>query len=69
MANPILKAMGYGVQTQQSSNIVEEFKKFKSNFKGDPTEVLNNMLKSGEVTQEQVNKAREIAELIKGIKK
>lgn len=69
MANPILKAMGYGVQTQQSNNIVEEFKKFRSNFKGDPNEVLNNMLKSGDVTQEQVNKAREIAELINGIKK
>lgn len=69
MANPILKAMGYGVQTKQSNNIVEEFRKFRSNFKGDPNDVLNNMLKSGDVTQEQVNKAREIAELINCIKK
>ena len=43
------------------ANMMQEFQKFKQNFQGDPKAQVQQMLSSGQITQEQFNKASQIA--------
>ena len=62
MSNPI-----YGLLNGQQNNMLTQFQKFKQSFKGDPNQTINQMLQSGKVTQEQVNRATQIANQMKGM--
>lgn len=66
MANPLMHIIGAQVSNQNKS-IVEQFNEFKANFKGDPQKKINEMLSSGQITQQQLNQATEMAKLIKGM--
>lgn len=39
------------------SNIRKQFEQFKQGFKGDPQATVQQMLNSGQITQEQLNQA------------
>lgn len=43
------------------ANMIEQFEKFKQNFQGDPKAQVQQMLNSGQITQEQFNKASQMA--------
>ena len=43
------------------ANMMQEFQKFKQNFQGDPKAQVQQMLNSGQITQEQFNKASQMA--------
>ena len=62
MSNPI-----YGLLNGQQNNLLTQFQQFKQSFKGDPNQTINQMLQSGKVTQEQVNRATQIANQMKGM--
>ena len=62
MSNPI-----YGLLNGQQNNLLAQFQQFKQSFKGDPNQTINQMLQSGKVTQEQVNRATQIANQMKGM--
>ena len=62
MSNPI-----YGLLNGQQNNMLAQFQKFKQSFNGDPNQTINQMLQSGKVTQEQVNRATQIANQMKGM--
>lgn len=62
MSNPI-----YGLLNGQQNNMLAQFQQFKQSFKGDPNQTINQMLQSGKVTQEQVNRATQIANQMKGM--
>lgn len=68
MANPLLQTLGVSSKSN-NKNIVEQFKEFKNSFQGDPQAKINELLTSGKVTQEQINQATEMANLIKGLMK
>lgn len=68
MANPLLQSLGVSSKSN-NKNIVEQFKEFKNSFQGDPQAKINELLTSGKVTQEQINQATEMANLIKGLMK
>jgi hypothetical protein len=64
--NPIYQQYGRGNQPQ---NILQQFQQFRQNFSGNPQQIVQNMLNSGQITQEQVNRATQIAnQLIRFIK-
>lgn len=48
-------------QLNPMANMIEQFKQFKQNFKGDPKAQVQQMLNSGQITQEQFNKASQMA--------
>lgn len=62
MSNPI-----YNLLNGQQNNLLAQFQQFKQSFKGDPNQTINQMLQSGKVTQEQVNRATQIANQMKGM--
>lgn len=62
MSSPI-----FGLMNKQNNGFLSQFQQFKSIFKGDPGQTLNQMLQSGRVTQEQVNRAVQIANQYKGM--
>ena len=43
------------------ANMMQEFQKFKQNFQGDPKAQVQQMLNSGQISQEQFNKASQMA--------
>ena len=43
------------------ANMMQEFQKFKQNFRGDPRAQVQQMLSSGQISQEQFNKASQMA--------
>lgn len=52
MANPLYKQ--YGPQ-QQNNDLDSKFAQFASQFKGDPKAMVQQLLNSGRMTQEQYN--------------
>lgn len=63
MANPLMNILGVSFQTRNKS-IVEQFRDFRNNFKGDPQAKINEMLSSGQITQSQLNQATEMAKMV-----
>lgn len=70
MANPLLGMMGNMMMGGMGGNggnnplqMLQQFNKFKQSMQGkDPNAMLNEMLNSGQVSQEQVNQAKQMAE-------
>lgn len=62
MSNPL-----YNLLNGQQNNLLAQFQRFKQSFNGDPNQTINQMLQSGKVTQEQVNRATQIANQMKGM--
>lgn len=53
MSNPLYDQFGQ----VNNDNIMNRFKQFQQTFKGDPRQMIQNMLNSGQITQEQLNNA------------
>ena len=48
-------------------NFMKEFTNFKNNFTGDPQQRIQQMLNSGQITQQQYNAAVQKANMIKAL--
>ena len=48
-------------------SFVNQFKTFKQNFKGDPRQQVQDMLNSGQMTQEQLEQCEKIAQSFQGL--
>lgn len=61
--NPLIKNQTQQNQQQnQQSNWLVEFNKFKNEMAGkDPNQILNELIQSGKVNQEQLNQAMDFA--------
>lgn len=64
MANPFKAAMGGSMSQGGPMGVSGMFQNFMQNFVGDPTQVLQSKLNSGEISQQQYNQLRGIAEQI-----
>ena len=63
MANPIFNQFGNS-QYGNMNGMLQQFQKFASQFKGDPKEQVQQLLNSGRVSQEQYNRAVQMANAI-----
>lgn len=64
MSNPIYQSM----QNQMpQNNMIQQFLRFKQNFRGNPQEQVQQLLNSGRVTQEQYNNAVQLATQFKNL--
>ena len=52
MNNPIYQQYG-----NQQNNFMQRFQQFQKTFNGNPQQMIQQMLNSGQITQEQFNKA------------
>jgi hypothetical protein len=51
MNNPLIEKMPSG------NDFLTRFMQFRKEFQGDPKQMIQNMLNSGQITQEQLNNA------------
>jgi hypothetical protein len=61
MNNPIFNAMMANTPLGGMQNLIQQYKQFRQTFQGDPQQKIQEMLSSGQITQEQVNQARSMA--------
>ena len=62
MANQLYNQMMGG--GNQGSNFLQRFNQFRQNFSGNPQQQIQRMLNSGQITQEQYNRAVQQAQNI-----
>lgn len=60
MANPLFNMFGNS-QFGNVAGLIQQFKQFKQQFQGDPRAQVQQMLNSGQITQDQYNKAVQMA--------
>lgn len=60
MANPLYGAMG----NDQMANIIKQVQDFQRNFKGDPKQVVEQMVASGQIPQNVFNELAQQANQI-----
>lgn len=58
MSNPIYKILSNNLPMP---NFLQQFNQFKSIFKGDPKQQVQNMLNSGQMSQSQFNQLSQMA--------
>ncbi len=62
MSNPIYNALG------QQNNMMGDFQKFMQQMRGmNPYEEINRMVQSGQVSQQQLNQAQQMAQQMMGM--
>ena len=69
MNNPIFNAMMQNTPLGGMQSLIQQYRQFREAFQGDPQQKIQEMLNSGQITQEQVNRARSMATQFKGILK
>ena len=62
MSNPLFNALGGGMpQGNGPTQMIQQFMQFKQNFKGDPKAEVEKMLRSGRISQQQLNQVQQMA--------
>lgn len=68
MSNPFFNALGGGQMPMGGfPQLLQQFKQFKANFKGDPKAEVEKMLQSGKISQDQLNKIQSMAKQFQGL--
>ena len=62
MSNPLYNMYG---QNQGGGNFLSRFQQFKKMFRGDPQRQIQQMLNSGQISQQQYNQAVQQANALK----
>ena len=71
MGNPFFNRFNRGNQMPgpfgNARNLMNQFQQFKSQFQGDPREQVQQLLNSGQMTQEQFNQLSSMAQQFQGL--
>ena len=57
MSNPLFDQFG----NKGNTDIISQFNRFRQNFNGNPQQMIQQMLNSGRITQDQLNQAMQRA--------
>lgn len=64
MSNPLFQALG----GKQQPHMLQQFQQFMQQMQGkDPQKMINDMVSSGRISQDQLNQAQQQAQQIQGI--
>lgn len=68
MPNPLMGLLGNN-QNQNNGffGLIQQYKQFKQNFKGDPKQQVQELLNSGKMTQEQLDQCASMARGLQNI--
>ena len=62
MSNPLFNVLGGGMpQGNGPMQMIQQFMQFKQNFNGDPKAEVEKMLRSGRISQQQLNQVQQMA--------
>jgi len=61
MNNPIFNTMMKNTPLGNVQNMIQQYRQFRQTFQGDPQQKIQEMLKSGQITQAQIDQARTMA--------
>lgn len=67
MNNPIINAMAGG--GLPNNNLLQQFIQFRNNFRGNPQQQVEQLLRSGRVSQAQYDNAVKMARQLQGLLK
>ena len=62
MSSPIFNAMGNKMPGGNIGNMLQAFKQFQANFRGDPRQQVQQLLNSGQMSQDQYNQLSQMAQ-------
>ena len=73
MSNPLFNALSGGMpQGNGPMQMIQQFQQFRQQFQGDPKQEVQNLLNSGQMSQQQYNQlqgmATQVQNLLKGFK-
>lgn len=64
MSNPLFQALG----GKQQPGMLQQFQQFMQQMKGrDPNQIINQMVSSGQLSQQQLNQVQEKARQMQGM--
>lgn len=65
MSNPLYQMFGGQPQPQPpmnpANNLMQQFNQFRANFQGNPQQMVQNLIQSGKMTQQQFEQYSQIA--------
>ena len=61
MANPLNNVIGNPMNNMPMNQLMKQFNEFKKNFHGDPQQKVQELLNSGQMTQQQFNQLSQMA--------
>lgn len=70
MSNPIknmLNNNSTATGAPNNNNLIEQFKRFRSTFSGNPRDMINQMLNSGRFSNAQIEQAKSLAKQLQGL--
>lgn len=74
--NSILSRNSHSVASQPANTVgcinpqmLQQFQQFKNSFKGNPKQIVMNMLQNGQITNPQLQQTIQMAKQLKGILK
>lgn len=69
MSNPIKNMLNNSNTTSgaTNNNLIEQFKRFRSTFSGNPRDMINQMLNSGRFSNAQIEQAKSLAKQLQGL--
>lgn len=59
--NPLFQMFGQRQQAPFPMNMIQQFNQFRQTFQGDPRQQVQDLLNSGQMTQEQFNQLNQMA--------
>nr|DAL44809.1 MAG TPA_asm: Protein of unknown function (DUF2680) [Caudoviricetes sp.] len=62
--NPLFNALGGGQMPGpmgQFQNMIQQFRQFQQSFKGDPKAEVEKLVRSGKISQQQLNQLQQVA--------
>lgn len=65
--NPLFGMFGPKQQSNPMMNLMSQFQNFKMGFRGDPRQKVQELLDSGQMSQEQLNQLMSMANQFKGM--
>lgn len=67
MANNLFNLLGGNTPNNPMMQTIQRFNQFRQQFQGDPQQKIQQMLNSGQITQEQYNNAVKQANALRGL--
>ena len=67
MSNPLFNLLGNAMPNNPMMARIQQFNQFRQQFRGNPEDVVKNMLNTGRITQEQYNNAVQQANSIRNM--
>lgn len=64
MSNPLYAQYGQQINNNQISQIIQQAQQLKQTIKGNPRDIVQNLLNSGQMSQAQFNSYSQIAQQV-----